>query len=275
MKRFITCTALAALALTFGARGIIQAGQTKTPPRWTRLTRSVVVALPQGDQERGISYYRCPLRLPGPNRCPMEFVLIPAGELELGEKGTENHRVLRVEKPFFISATEVTQAQYKAVTGKNPSHMRDLDLPVDKVSPALAEQFCRQLSKRTGLTFRLPAADEWEFACRAGTTTRYYWGESVRDDCCWWGPKRGFMAQLPAQKLPNGYGLYDMAGNVQEWATTEPDPEADGSLAEGYVLCGGPKDEYDWSLASHTRLSYPDMFRSYNGCGLRLLVEVE
>ena len=114
----------------------------------------------------------------------MEFKLIPAGKFIMGE-GDQAHEVTQT-KPFKIGVHEVTQAQYEQVMGVNPSHFKGADNPVEKVSWDDAVEFCRRLSdlpaeKAAGHVYRLPTEAEWEYACRAGTTTKYSFGDDESD----------------------------------------------------------------------------------------------
>ena len=114
------------------------------------------------------------------NTLGMRLAYIPAGRFDMGsppeEKGRQpdefQHAVL-LTRPFRISATEVTQAQWLAVMGANRSHFKGDDLPVEKVSWRDAVAFCERLSELEGRTYRLPTEAEWEYACRATTTTRF------------------------------------------------------------------------------------------------------
>ncbi len=124
------------------------------------------------------------------NSIGMEFKLIPAGKFIMGE-GDQAHEVT-LTKPFKIGVHEVTQAQYEQVMGVNPSKYKGSDNPVEMVSWEDAVEFCRKLSelpaeKEAGNVYRLPTEAEWEYACRAGTTTKYSFGndESEFGDYAW------------------------------------------------------------------------------------------
>jgi formylglycine-generating enzyme required for sulfatase activity len=177
----------------------------------------------------------------------MRLVLIRPGKFLMGE-GKEQREVT-ISKPFYMGATEVTQAQYEAVMRVNPSHFKGAANPVDKVSWFDAMDFCKKLSERTRQVFRLPTEAEWEYACRAGTTTRFSFGDSESDlgDYAWHKGNSGEKTHPVAQKKPNAWGLYDMHGNVWEWCAdwygsytagplTDPQGAASGSLR---VLRGG------------------------------------
>jgi formylglycine-generating enzyme required for sulfatase activity len=173
----------------------------------------------------------------------LKLVLIPAGKFLMGSPATEKgryfndegpqHRVM-ISSPFYMGVTEVTQEQYEIVMGKNPSSVKGKMLPVEMVSWNDAVAFCRTLSKKTGKAARLPTEAEWEYACRAGTTTRFSFGDddaelhkygnycdrSCTEDMSWNDKKYsdGYDRTAPVGSFkPNAFGLYDMHGNVWEW----------------------------------------------------------
>jgi len=136
-------------------------------------------------------------------------------------KATEQppHRV-QIEHPFYIGTTEVTQGQWQAVMGNNPSNFKGEDsLPVEQVSWEDCQSFLQKLSQKEGKEYRLPSEAEWEYACRAGSTTRYFYGdeESKLGEYAWYQDNSGNMTQPVGQKKPNAWGLYDIYGNVGEW----------------------------------------------------------
>jgi formylglycine-generating enzyme required for sulfatase activity len=187
----------------------------------------------------------------------MKLVLIRPGKFmmgspdsEQGRKGNEGpqHEVT-ISKPFYIGVTEVTQAQYEAVMGTNPSKFKGPTNPVEMVTWEDASNFCRRLSEKTGKAVRLPTEAEWEYACRAGSKTRFSFGDSdsILGDYAWYGSNSGGMTHPVSQKKPNPWGLYDMHGNVWEWcadwrgpysseASTDPQGAGSGGTR---VLRGG------------------------------------
>ncbi len=152
----------------------------------------------------------------------MKLKLIPAGSFIMGsnESGDEKppHKV-EITEPFYMCVYPVTQAQYKALMGKNPSNFKGDDNPVEQVSWNHANDFCEELSCITGKTIKLPTEAQWEYACRAGTTTKYSFGdsESRLDLYGWFDGNSGNKTHPVGQKKPNPWGLYDMHGNVREW----------------------------------------------------------
>ena len=157
----------------------------------------------------------------------MKFALIRPGRFAMGspiaEQGRDRNEgpqhEVAITKPFYLGVTEVAQAQYEAVMETNPSKFRGPTNPVDSVDWKEAAAFCRKLSEKTGKAFRLPTEAEWEYACRAGTSARYFFGDSdnALAEYAWWHANSEGKTHPVGQKRPNGWGLYDMLGNVMEW----------------------------------------------------------
>ena len=159
----------------------------------------------------------------------MEFVRIPAGEFMMGspvgESGRHNnegpqHKV-KLTKPFYMLTTEVTQQQYIQIMGHNPSLFKSANNPVDTVSWNDAIEFCRKLSTKTGMKITLPTEAQWEYACRAGTDTKFSFGDDdmLLESYCWYSSNSIKRSRPVAKKKPNAWGLYDMHGNVMEWCS--------------------------------------------------------
>lgn len=117
---------------------------------------------------------------------------------------------------FFMGKYPVTQAQWEVIMGKNPSHFKGKNRSVEYVSWEDAVEFCEKLSRETDKTYRLPTESEWEYACRAGTNTLFYFGETITSDLV--NYKRNRRERTDVGSFPpNGFGLYDMHGNIWEW----------------------------------------------------------
>jgi formylglycine-generating enzyme required for sulfatase activity len=178
-------------------------------------------------------------------------------ESEAGRENDEIQHEVTISKAFYLGAYEVTQAQWKAVMGSDPSEFKGDDNPVEMVSWDDAMEFCRRLSGRTGRRFRLPTEAEWEYACRAGTTTPFHTGETITTDQAnyngkytYGGGREGVYREktMPVGSFPaNAWGLHDMHGNVFEWCldwfgvydgTKTQDPQGASSGA-GRVVRGG------------------------------------
>jgi formylglycine-generating enzyme required for sulfatase activity len=139
---------------------------------------------------------------------------------------------------FSISKYEITQAQWEAAMGTNPSNFKGADLPVENVSWNDAKEFCRRLLQLTGKQYRLPTEAEWEYACRAGTTGPYA-GEL--DAMAWYDKNSGGKTHPVGQKKPNAFGLYDMHGNVWEWCEDRWHKNYEGAPADGAAWLSGGK----------------------------------
>jgi formylglycine-generating enzyme required for sulfatase activity len=166
------------------------------------------------------------------NSIGMKFALIQPGEFLMGSPNTApraqglekpQYRV-RITKPFYFGVYEVTQAQYEQVVGINPSVFKGESRPVESVSLDDAEWFCQRLERlpeerSAGRIYRLPWEAEWEYACRAGTTSEYSFGDSEGDlgNYAWYDENSNRVTHPVGQKRPNPWGLYDMHGNVWEW----------------------------------------------------------
>jgi formylglycine-generating enzyme required for sulfatase activity len=168
------------------------------------------------------------------NSIGMKLSLIPPGQFTMGSPPKEEwhrddevlHRVT-ISQPFYMAATEVTQQQWTALMGTNPSFCTGDELPVETVTWDQAAEFCRKLSAKEGSTYRLPTEAEWEYACRAGTTTPFHTGKTISPDQANYdgnstyagGPKGEFREETTTAGnfAPNAWGLHDMHGNVWEW----------------------------------------------------------
>jgi len=162
----------------------------------------------------------------------MEAVLIPAGTFRMGSGKSPftdekpAHEVT-ISRSFYVGRYPVTQEQWQAITGNNPSRFKGAKHPVDGVLWDDARDFCREVSARTGKPVRLPTEAEWEFACRAGSTTDYCFGDSQADlaEYAWYGSNSSGATHAVGEKRPNAWGLYDMHGNVWQWCRDWYDPK--------------------------------------------------
>jgi formylglycine-generating enzyme required for sulfatase activity len=171
-------------------------------------------------------------------RTGVEMVLVPAGEFVMGDDGGDDderpaHKV-RISA-FYIDTSEVTQKAYRALMGGNPAKFAGPDRPVERASWLAATQYCNMRSLREGLKpcydpktqacdfaadgYRLPTEAEWEYACRAGTATRYSFGNDAAGlpAYAWFRANAAKETHPARQRAPNPWGLYDMHGNVAEW----------------------------------------------------------
>jgi formylglycine-generating enzyme required for sulfatase activity len=199
----------------------------------------------------------------------MQLALVPAGrfvmgappDLDMPDIDDETEHEVRLSRPFYMGVYEVTQGQYKAVMGANPSeHAYGDDYPVDSVLCPEMIEFCRKLSARSGRTVRRPTEAEWEYACRAGTTTAYPFGIDAGKltEYAWCKTNCPDLKTRPVGgKKPNRWGLYDMLGNVCECCAdgyapyppgpvTDPATPIDGRdpVVRGGHALAGPAEHY-------------------------------
>ncbi len=188
------------------------------------------------------------------------------------------HRVT-ITRGFWMAKTEVTQAQWQQVMGTNPSRFKDagLDTPVETVSWNDCQVFLRKLNEllagRKAGVFRMPTEAEWEYACRAGTETAYYFGDDPGrlGEYAWYGRNSGMKTRPVAQKKPNAWGLYDMHGNVWEWCEDRYGRYSQGNAVDsgspssrsGRVGRGGGWDDFDGDLrAAYRSYGRPEDFKA-------------
>ena len=189
------------------------------------------------------------------NSIGMKLVWIPAGEFMMGSNdggsGEKPVHKVKLTKGFWMGQCEVTQEQYKEIMGKNPSRFSGSSNPVEKVSWHDAMEFCKKLSSKEGKTYTLPTESQWEYACRAGTSTNYSFGssESSLGNYGWYTSNSSRKTHPVGQKKPNAWGIYDMRGNVSEWCldwydkgyySSSPSVDPSGPTSgSGRVLRGG------------------------------------
>ena len=219
------------------------------------------------------------------NSLGMKFVAIPAGDFDMGGNAFNNQPVrrVRITRPFYIGVHEVTQSQFKRIMRFNPSTFsyKSPKHPVECVSWFEAVEFCKRLSGKEGKTYRLPTEAEWEYACRAGTKTTYFFGDEPAKlpEYAWGRGKHVMNARRPGAvgtRKPNPWDLYDMLGNVSEWcadwyeplyyraaAAADPQGPSRSYIVEGRgarVIRGG-----NWCgwIGSVPRPKYTCAFRDY------------
>jgi formylglycine-generating enzyme required for sulfatase activity len=187
---------------------------------------------------------------PGADKFPASFKMGSAGEAPASEKPVVT---VMFRAPFAVARYEVTQELYQAVTGKDPSRWKGPRNSVEMVSWDEAVAFCRmatdELRKRKLIAedevIRLPSEAEWEYACRAGTTTKYSFGDDEKDlkEYAWFrGNSKGEDPPV-GKKKPNAWGLYDMHGYVWEWCADVWHPTHEGASAEGKAREGKDSKE--------------------------------
>ena len=167
----------------------------------------------------------------------LELALIPAGKFMMGSPATEEYRQSNedpqheatLSRAFYMGKNLVTQEQYKKVVGSNPANFRAPQNPVEVVAWDDAQEFCKKLSALSGKTIRLPTEAEWEYSCRAGSTTAFCFGDDDKQlaDYAWYGSNPAVEGCPPGNsnnvshpvggKKPNAWGLYDMHSNLWEW----------------------------------------------------------
>jgi formylglycine-generating enzyme required for sulfatase activity len=178
------------------------------------------------------------------NTIDMEFVLIQPGEFDMGSTAIETSRYndegpvhhVTISEAFYLGKYEVTQKQWHEVMGDNPSHFKGDDLPVESVLWNDVQEFIKKLNEKESTNkYRLPSEAEWEYAARAGTTTRYFFGDddSKLGDYAWYNENSGRKTHPVGKKEANPWGLYDVYGNVLEWVQDEWHDTYNGAQADG------------------------------------------
>jgi uncharacterized protein (TIGR02996 family) len=230
------------------------------------------------------------------SRVEMAFAWIPPGSFLMGspesEEGRDDdesqHRVT-LTRGFWLGVVPVTQPQWRAVMGENPSGFRGKDRPVDRVTWEDCQEFCRRLGERVGQPFRLPTEAEWEYACRAGTTSSFFIGQTITTklanfDYAYGKTVRGYLREktTPVGTFPlNAWGLFDMHGNASEWcqdwyadytpkAGQDPTGPARGMER---VLRGGSWSSSPQNCRAASRFQYTPAFRFYP-FGVRVFVRL-
>ncbi|NCR75952.1 MAG: SUMF1/EgtB/PvdO family nonheme iron enzyme [Microcystis aeruginosa K13-06] len=230
------------------------------------------------------------------NDITLEMVAIPGGTFLMGTEDEEIERLVkkfnldgfRWERPqhrvtvssFYMGRYPITQSQWKAIaaTAKididletNPSNFKGDELPVEQVNWYDAIEFCARLSKLTGREYRLPSEAEWEYACRAGTTTPFYFGETITGELANYRASETYAGEAKGeyreettpvgQFPPNAFGLYDMHGNVWEWCADTWHDNYDRAPRDGSVWIKNGDDNCS-PMRGGSWCSNPDVCRS-------------
>ena len=222
------------------------------------------------------------------NSIGMNMAYIPPGKFIMGSPSGEQNRhydeyphAVRLTRPFRISTTEVTQAQWAAVMDINRSNFKGDNLPAEKVSWRDAVAFCEKLSQKEGRTYRLPSEAEWEYACRAGTTGPFA-GTGHLDEMGWYEANSEEKTHPVAAKKPNAWDLYDMHGSVSEWCSdiyspdypkdeaTDPTGPSEGTYR---VIRGGSWGHFATSCRCAARNSAPPSYQ-LKETGFRVVMEI-
>lgn len=181
------------------------------------------------------------------NSIGMELVPIPGGSFTMGGDpagGAASElppHTVQVA-PFYLGKFEVTQAQWQAVMGDNPSSYKHPQRPVDQVTWLQAQSFIERLNRLEGTTlYRLPSEAEWEYAARAGTTAKWSFGDDASQlgRFAWFGQQGDIGTRPVGRGMPNPWGLFDMYGNVWEWVQDCWHDNYDGAPREGTIWSGG------------------------------------
>ncbi|MBD2268581.1 SUMF1/EgtB/PvdO family nonheme iron enzyme [Anabaena sp. FACHB-1391] len=229
------------------------------------------------------------------NGVTLDMVEIPGGTFIMGspkseaKRGSNEGPQHQVTVPsFYMGKYELTQVQYQAIIGTNPSNFKGDNRPVERVSWNNAVEFCKKLSQKTQKNYRLPSEAEWEYACRAGTTTPFYFGESITPDLVNYdgnytyasAPKGKYRQQTTDVGTfpPNSFGLYDMHGNVWEWCQDDYKNDYINAPTDGSALTstswirkllrGGSWDDDPGDCRSAYRLS---LNLDYDNIGFRVV----
>jgi formylglycine-generating enzyme required for sulfatase activity len=244
------------------------------------------------------------------NDVAMKLSLIPAGKFMMGsskaEQGSANrmngqkdnwnlceysgegpqHEVT-ISRPFYIGVYTVTQRQYEAVLDRIPAYIFGPDIPVEYVSCIDAAEFCKALSEKAGLAVEQPTEAQWEYACRAGTTTMFYWGDDPNKtgDYAWYASNSGRTQHPVGLKKPNAWGLYDMCGNVSQWcadwfdkdyysqgAKTDPTGPQTGNRG---ILRGGNGSDGPYWCRSAAKNIFNGPYNASQESGFRVIVRLK
>jgi len=243
-------------------------------------TAPLVAGEAKAIQQAWAGFLKRPIRIT--NSLGITFSLIPPGQFSMGSPLDEEwhreeeilHRVT-LTRPFYLSVTEMTQGQWKALMGNNPSFFTGDNLPVETVTWDEANAFCRKLGQKDGAKYRLPTEAEWEYACRAGTTTPFHTGPTIQPgeanydgNSTYAGGSKGEFRETttPADTFaPNAWGLHDMHGNVWEWCQDWYAPYPKGETKDPTGPASGEKRV----MRGGCWINFPAVCRSANRGGIK------
>jgi len=238
------------------------------------------------------------------NGIVLEMVKIPSGSFIMGSPETEDAGgAAKTERPehlvkvssFFMGMFVITQEQYEQVMGKgkNPSQFKGVKNPVERINWHDAKEFCQELSQITGKKYRLPTEAEWEYACRAGTKTPFYLGATITSELANYKCDCAYASEVTGKSVdktvavgtypPNGFGLYDMCGNVWEWCEDNWKDNyyqayTDGSAwlndSNKRLLRGGAWTSYPKQCRSASRYTYEASGRTHCN-GFRVVCSID
>ncbi|MEM1254337.1 MAG: formylglycine-generating enzyme family protein [Cyanobacteria bacterium P01_H01_bin.21] len=214
-----------------------------------------------------VSYFDEPSLRPNARKLlPLRMVKIPAGEFLMGSPLTEPQRQEQegpqrlIQVPsFYMGAFAITQSQYERIVGNNPSYFTDEqgenggNFPVEQITWQDADAFCQHLSELTGRKYRLPSEAEWEYACRAGATTPFCFGETLTTEIANFFADFSFTENFEENYRntpvaadsfwPNAFGLYNMHGNVHEWCSDDYHDSYDGAPGNAKQWLSGKSND--------------------------------
>lgn len=220
----------------------------------------------------------------------MDFVLIPAGRFqrgspeEVGDEDETPRREVSLTQPFYLGVFEVTQEQWTRVMGDNPSHFKGLKHPVDSVSWDECQRFLAKLTALVGRRVALPTEAQWEYACRAGTDSRWFFGEKAEalGEYAWFAENSGGQTHPVGQKKPNAWGVCDLYGNLGEWCadwyanpylrTPSQDPQGPVRGVSRCIRGGAWGDSPGSARSAYRNANGPD--GANDGIGFRCLLPV-
>jgi formylglycine-generating enzyme required for sulfatase activity len=217
----------------------------------------------------------------------MEFILIPAGTFQMGSNyGDDDEKPIHevtISQSFYMGKFEVTQKQWKAVMGNNPSKVKGDELPVEQVSWNDVQEFIKKLNQKEGWNrYRLPTEAEWEYAARAESNKKWHFGDDERQlgEYAWYSANSNSQTHPVGKKKPNLFGLYDIHGNVWEWVqdlygndyydnSPKTDPTGSSSGSFRVIRSGGWNGDAGYARSANRNYIIP---RSRSGnIGFRLV----